>query len=463
MNQTSAASDTAFPPSAAATAPAIPAAEITAGYRRYVLWILMFSCALNFLDRQVINILAEPIKDEFGLSDTQLGLLTGLAFATFYSGLSLPVARLADRSDRSQLIATFVGIWSLATAASGLVTNFTQLLLSRIVVGLGEAGGSPPAHSLISDYTPPEKRSSAIAFYTIGIPLGGLLGMVLGGVILDHYGWRTAFLVAGLPGVALALLIWLTLRDPKRDRRRPPASTADAPVPWREAMRELASKRAFILVSLGGAATTFVNYSQGAFIASFFFRAHGEALAGLAAGSGATIGIALGAAGLLGVALGISKGLTGIVGTLLGGRLGDRPGAASYLAHVTVPAIFTALRVPLIIGAVLVQDVVLSFALLAAHGFAMGIAGVGGYAAVQGLVRPRVRATAAAVYMFGLNMIGLGFGPLLVGMLSDTLAAGGMSEADGLRWALVWSSLLLFAAAGFKWWARRYIVQESVG
>lgn len=437
-------------------------ADMTAGYRRYMLWILMFSCALNFLDRQVINILAEPIKDEFGLSDTQLGLLTGLAFATFYSGLSLPVARLADRANRSRLIAIFVGIWSAATAASGMVANFTQLLLARIVVGLGEAGGSPPAHSLISDYTPPEKRSSAIAFYTIGIPLGGLLGMVLGGIILDHYGWRTAFLVAGVPGVALALLIWVTLRDPKRDNSRPAAIDPDPPVPWRDALREMAGKRAFLLIWVGGAATTFVNYSQSAFIASFFFRAHADGLAGLAAGSGATIGIALGAAGLLGVALGISKGLTGIVGTLIGGRMGDRPGDASYMAHVTVPAVFTLLRVPLIIAAVLVQDVMLSFLLLAAHGFAMGVAGVGGYAAVQGLVRPRVRATAAAVYMFGLNMIGLGFGPLLVGVLSDTLAAGGMSEADGLRWALIWSSLLLLVAAALKWAARRYIVAESV-
>ena len=444
-------------------APAGGGADLTAGYRRYMLWILMFSCALNFLDRQVINILAEPIKEEFGLSDTQLGLLTGLAFATFYSGLSLPVARLADRSDRSRLIAMFVGIWSLATAASGLVANFTQLLLARVVVGLGEAGGSPPAHSLISDYTPPEKRSSAIAFYTIGIPLGGLLGMVLGGVILDHYGWRTAFLVAGLPGVLLALLIWATLRDPKRDRARPETLDADPPVPWREAIREMAGKRAFLLIWVGGAATTFVNYSQGAFIASFFFRAHSDALGQMAAGTVGTIGIALGAAGLLGIALGISKGLTGIIGTLLGGRLGDKPGAASYMAHVTVPAIFTLVRVPLIIGAVLVQDLVLSFLLLAAHGFAMGVAGVGGYAAVQGLVRPRVRATAAAVYMFGLNMIGLGFGPLLVGVLSDTLAAGGMNAADGLRWALIYSSLLLLVAAACKWAARRYIVAESVG
>ena len=186
-----------------------------------VLWILMFSCTLNFLDRQVINILAEPIKIEFRLSDAELGALTGLAFAAFHAALGLPVARLADRWDRAFVVAGSTIVWSLATIASGLTTTFGQLVAARMAVGAGEAGGIAPAHALIADLAPPERRARALAFYSVGIPLGGLFGMVLGGFVLDSFGWRTAFVVAGLPGLLLGPLMILLVRDHVA-RRDPP-------------------------------------------------------------------------------------------------------------------------------------------------------------------------------------------------------------------------------------------------
>ena len=177
---------------AASEHPTVP--PLAAPKRRYALTVLLVIYILNFLDRQVVNILAEPIKLELGLADWQVGVLTGLAFALFYTFLGLPIARLAERGNRVKIISVAVAIWSLFTMACGLATNFVQLLLARIGVGVGEAGCTPPAHSLISDYAPKEKRASALAFYSLGIPLGSLAGMALGGLIADAYGWRAAFL-----------------------------------------------------------------------------------------------------------------------------------------------------------------------------------------------------------------------------------------------------------------------------
>ncbi len=217
------------------------------GPRRYALGLLLVIYILNFLDRQVVNILAEPIKIELGLADWQLGMLTGLAFALFYTVLGLPIARLAERADRVKIISVAVGVWSACTVACGMAGNFIQLLLARIGVGVGEAGCTPPAHSLISDYTPAEKRASAIAFYSMGIPLGSLAGMALGGIIADAYGWRIAFFVAGAPGVLLALIAWLTLPEPRRKAGK--VEVANKPSIG-DAIAELSRKPAFMWMFL---------------------------------------------------------------------------------------------------------------------------------------------------------------------------------------------------------------------
>ena len=203
-----------------AVAPAAPAAEeqspFNARYRAFALSILLGAYILSFLDRQVVSILAEPIKKDLGLADWQLGMLTGLAFALFYTTLGIPIARLAERFSRPWIIAASMALWSGFTVLSGRAQTFPQMLIARMGVGFGEAGCNPCAHSLIADYTPKEKRASALATYSLGIPIGTLLGLVMGGLIADAYGWRTAFFVAGAPGLVLALVAGLFLKEPRQ-------------------------------------------------------------------------------------------------------------------------------------------------------------------------------------------------------------------------------------------------------
>ena len=441
---------------------AVVTTEIPAVRLNPILWILMFSCTLNFLDRQVINILAEPIKIEFRLSDAELGALAGLAFAAFHAALSLPVARLADRWDRAFVLAGSTIVWSLATIASGLTVTFGQLVAARIAVGAGEAGGIAPAHALIADAAPPERRARAIAFYSAGIPLGGLLGMVLGGFVLDAFGWRTAFVLAGLPGLLLGPLILLFVRDPRRATRSGPARSATPGLAM--TLRQMAASRSFVLIVVAGALTMFCNFAQAAFLASFFFRAHGPELGELASGAGHVLGVAMGAAALLGLLLGLTKGFGGILGSLAGGALTDRLNSGDDRACASVPAVVAVLRIPVFAAALLVGSPALAFALLAAHAVLAGVGSIGGFTAVQGLVPANLRATAAAVYALGVNLVGLALGPLAVGLLSDHFAsAGGLGPADGLRWSLiVVSSLVMIPVALLGWAAARSIGRDKV-
>lgn len=433
---------------------------MTDAHVRYALWILMLGCTLNFLDRNIVNILAEPIRQEFGLGDAQLGLLTGLTFAAFHAALTLPLARLADRASRVHVIAGSVGVWSLATVACGCAGSFVQLLVARMAVGAGEAGGVAPAHALIADLVPRNRRARAIAFFSLGIPLGGLLGMAIGGLLLDAHGWRVAFLVAGLPGIALALLMLLTMRDPTRGAG---AQAADPPLPVAEVAREIRSKSAFVLVTAAGASMAFASFGQAAFIASFFFRVHGLALRELASDANLVLGTAFGAAALLGLGLGLSRGLTGIAGVLIGGRVTDRLNGNGYGAYATVPAFMLLLRIPIFLAALWCSGPVLAFALVAVQSLLGGVGLIGGFGAVQGLVRARARATAAAIYGIGINLVGLGLGPLCIGLLSDALARGGLGAAEGLRWALAASVLPMLLAAWLNLRARRLLAAESIG
>jgi MFS family permease len=423
---------------AEAEAPAEPAIQPSStAYRRYVMALLLGTCALNFLDRSVINILAEPIKREFHLRDWELGMLTGFYFAAFYSVLSIPLARLADRGSRARVITACLAVWSLFTAASGLARSYLQLAACRLLIGVGEAGGSPTAQSLISDYVPREKRASAIALYTIGIPIGSLLGLALGGLVLDRYGWRTAFIWAGAPGLALSVLCALTLKEP---RRQSEAERAPALGP---ALREIFSKRAFILMTLGGSLVSFVNYAQGAFLPSYFFRNHGPELQVLAHG----LGEGLGPAAFLGPAMGLVSGTAGIIGTLTGGWLTDWAARRNPGAYVGVQVIALALRLPLFALAMAAPSVPLTLAALGAQSICTGVAGAPAYAAIQGLVQPRVRVTAAAIFLLGLNLIGLGLGPVAAGALSDLFASHGAGAGPALRWALLGVTEVVLVAA----------------
>ena len=439
-------------------APTLPAvAPMSPAYRRYALSVLLVIYILNFLDRQIVAILAEPIKHDLGLADWQLGVMTGLAFALFYTVLGIPIARYAETGHRPRIIAVAAGLWSLFTLACGYAQNFVQLVACRVGVGIGEAGCTPPAHSLITDYTPREKRASALAFYALGTPLGGLLGLALGGLIADAYGWRTAFLFAGLPGLLMALIAWTTLREPRRQMNVDLAALKAARPDFKTAMAEIKGKRTFWLIAFAAAIKAFIGYGAAAFLAPFFFRNHAAELTVIAEDFG------LGLTGFLGVALGIVLGLTGAVGTWMGGYLADKYGARDLRFYVAIPAVSTLLGIPFYIAGLLSDSAVFALIMFAFPPVLNTMWYGPGYAAVQGLVQPQTRATASAVLLFIINLIGLGLGPLGVGAVSDFISGPmGLGSAEGVRWSLMIFIMFGAVASGLFWLARSSIREEMV-
>ena len=415
--------------------------------QRVVLWTLLIVFILNYLDRQIVSILAEPIKLEFGLSDTQLGLMTGLAFALFYSLLGIPIARFADRptTNRVRLISASIAIWSMMTLACGFARTFPQLLLARIGVGVGEAGCTPAAHSLITDIVPRERRSSAIAFYGLGIPIGALLGMVIGGTINDAYGWRAAFLVAGVPGLALALAVPWLIPEPRRQTAKAAESAAPAasPLPFGAALREVLGSKTFVLLCVAAGFTSFLSFGKQVWTAVFFIRTHGLS------------------PGETGLYLGIVIGLAGVCGTLLGGALADRLGARNRRLILLVPAIGMTLAAPLLFTAYWLADWRVAIAVAVVPTIMNSMYYGPTYGCVQGLVRPEARAVAASVMVFAQNLIGLGLGPLLFGMLSDAFQP--MAGDESVRWVLYGAAWMGLIPALFFWLASRRLTGELRG
>ncbi len=370
----------------------------TSRYSWFVLAMLTVVYTFNFIDRQILVILQEPIKAELGLSDSQLGLLTGFSFAVVYVTAGIPIAWLADRSNRKNIVAASLAIWSGMTALSGFVQNFTQLLLARLGVGLGEAGGSPPAHSIISDYFPPERRGTALSIYTAGIYVGILLGYAGGGWIAQHLGWREAFFIIGIPGVLFAVLVALSIREPIRgrwERVAPKASTL------KDTLNALRQRPSFWWISLGCALTSFVSYGNGNFFPSYLIRSHDMSIAEV------------------GAVLGLISGGGGIIGTFLGGYLSDVFGAKDRRWYLWIPMIGGVLSLAPALYSLLGEDrfwiVVSLFPTNVLSTMYLGAC----IATCQSLVAPSMRAMASAVLFFVLNMIGLGLGPLMVGVLSD--------------------------------------------
>jgi predicted MFS family arabinose efflux permease len=403
------------------------------------LGVLLVVYVFNFLDRQIVTILAEPIARDLGLSDTQIGVLTGLSFALLYSTLGLPIARLADRprTDRVKLIAIAVAVWSVATALCGGARSFAQLAIARVGVGIGEAGGTPPAHSLITDVAAPEKRARAFAIYQLGPPIGGLIGMVLGGYLAGTLGWRLAFVVVGLPGLALALLVLLVLRDPRRSG----AATEQAQaLPLGEALRQiLASKAMRLLLTTAGLAS-FATYGVLIWTTIFFQRSHHLTPAET------------------GLWFGLVNGIASILGVWLGGQIGDRHRARGKQHLLTIPAVAQALSVPFLLTALLVADWRISLVLFFPAIVLNWLYVAPYYSAVQGLVPPAARAVASASILFMQNLIGLGLGPVLLGYCSDLLKPG--YGAESVRYVLFIAGLVSLLAGLFLWRARKYLPAE---
>jgi MFS family permease len=458
-------SHVAVPGAEPTVAPATPAhvAPFGAAYTRYAMGLLLAIYIVNFLDRQVVNILAEPIKNDLGLADWQLGLMSGLAFAIFYTFLGIPIARLAERRNRPIIIGVSVAAWSGFTALCGSAQNFAQLIAYRIGVGVGEAGCTPPAHSLIVDYVPKERRASALAFYSMGTPIGGLVGLIMGGLVADAYGWRAAFLVAGVPGILFAVLAVFTLKEPRRIMAVHAAQVQAGMATFGETMRVLATKRTFWLIAFAAAIKAFIGYGHAPFTASFFLRNHPTEIAAYAAYWGDIFGFKMGPVGFLGIALGLLVGIGGATGAWLGGYLADRFGAKDLRAYMVAPAIASLITIPIYILAVTVDDAGLGILLLTFN-YLLGTIWYGPvYGTAQSIVAPQMRATTAAILLFIINLIGLGLGPVAVGLLSDWFNHGlGMGSAQGVRWALIASTLFGLLAFAFFWMARKTIREDNV-
>jgi MFS family permease len=413
-----------------AAAPLAPSYSET--YKRTVLGLLLVAYTLNFVDRTIISTIGQAIKVDLKLSDAQLGVLGGLAFALLYTTLGVPIARLAERRNRVNIISIAIVIWSVFTAFCGIAQNFVQLLLYRAGVGVGEAGLSPAAHSLISDYFDARRRASALAVYAFGIPAGGMIGSIAGGWIAQTFGWRWAFVLVGLPGVLIALAMKLRIKDPPRgyaDREAegdksaaylgatpavPAFSLKDEFRELRAVAKTLFGRWPVFHFVMGITLTSFADYGIGTFSSPYFMRQFGLDLA--------TVGLI---GGLVG---GISTG----AGTLIGGYLTDWLSRHTLRAYAIVPAIGLFIAAPTYALAYLQDD--WHYAVLL-----MLIPGVFHYTylgptfgVIQNVTELRRRATTTAVLFFFLNLIGLGGGPPFVGWLIDQLTNFNFHHLDTL-------------------------------
>ncbi len=407
-------------------------------YRRYVLFLLTIVYALNFVDRQILVILQESIKLDMELSDSQLGLLTGFAFAIFYVSVGIPIARWADVGNRKNIVAGAVAIWSGMTALSGLTQNFFQLLLARIGVGVGEAGGSPPSHSILSDYYPAEERGRAMSIYSTGVYLGILIGFVIGGWVNEHYGWRIAFFAVGLPGLLIALIVKFTLREPIRGMSDGVAVKES--VSFKETLSTLWALKSFRFFAFASGLSAFCSYGIGNFLPSFLIRSHGFETT------------------QVGISLAITSGLGGIVGTYAGGYFADKLGLKDIRWYLWVPAI------PAIFGPVLIASAMFmdnsTYALTCLFvATVFGALYLGPVIAItHTLVSPNMRAMSSAILFLILNLIGLGCGPVAVGLMSDALTPS--LGIDALRYSIAGVSFVGLLAMISFYRAAKYLPED---
>lgn len=378
------------------------ATDFSPRYKRFALVMLTIVYAFNFIDRQILVILQEPIKADMGLSDAQLGLLSGFTFALVYVIAGIPIAYWADWGNRRNIVALALTVWSGMTAISGFAQNYGQLLLARIGVGLGEAGGSPPAHSMISDYYPPEKRGTALSFYSMGVYIGVLLGFMLGGIIADAFGWRMAFVVVGLPGVVFAVILRLTVKEPLRGRWEEGNKTLQTPT-FSDTLAILRQTPSFWYIAVGAGLMSYVGYGNGNFFPSFLVRNHDMSLA------------------QVGITLALVSGVSGMLGTFLGGFLGDRYGANDVRWYLWIPALGALLAFLPGLFVLLTDNTALALGVQAVVTI-LATLYLGPCIAMSHMLVPAsMRALASAVLFFVLNMIGLGMGPFVTGLVSDYL------------------------------------------
>lgn len=413
-------------------------AAIPSARRYYVLALLTLIYALNFLDRTIFNVLIEPIKKEFALSDTTMGLLAGFGFVLFYSLLGIPIARIADRLNRRNIVAIALAFWSAMTGLCGMASSVAMLAVARIGVGIGESAGTPASQSLVADLFNKNERPRALGIYAIGTYLGVFLGYFIGGYVNQHYGWRMAFFTAGLPGIALAAVLWLTISEPKRGAM----AETFTPEPLGPTLGFLASQKTFIIVLIGFCLTTYTNYSTAAWIPPFLARVHHLSSAEI------------------GVYAGTYKGLCGMAGTLIGGLVVAQLSKRDDRWKLWAPAIMSGLAGPVFAVCMLSQDFKIMVAALALTSFLVGFHLGPVFAIAQTVAKPSMRALASAIILLTATCFGQGVGPLAVGVLNDALK--GSFGADAVRYSLLSAAVTTSLGALLFVWAARSI-RDDIG
>jgi len=406
--------------------------SITASARNYALAVLVVVYTLNFVDRQILAILLPAIKADFSVDDWVLGFIAGPAFALFYATLGVPIATLADRFNRRNLIAIAIAIWSVMTALSGLAGSILHLTLARIGVGVGEAGCSPPAHSMISDYYPPEQRSTAMGIYTVGISIGIMIAYLAGGWVVENIGWREAFFIVGIPGLLLALIVRFTVKEPPRGMSENRTDSGDPPGMF-EVAKFLRRRKSFVHIAIGSGLASFGGYASISFFPSFLVRSHGMPISEI------------------GVYLGLLYGIGGGLGFAGGGYVADKLGRDDKKWSLWGVAIATLIAWVLIFPVFLLENVYWALALfflpIVFSNFYLATT----FAQVQSMVGLRMRAVASAFVLLILNIIGLGLGPQVTGLLSDWFV--GPFGSESMRY-----SLLIIAAVVGPWSALHYFI-----
>lgn len=396
----------------------------------YFLGLMFLVSTLNMADRQIIGVVAEPIKEEFGLSDTMLGLVGGTAFAVVYPTLGLVIARIADQSNRRNLLAACLAFWSSMTLLCGIAPGFWFLLAARTGVAAGEAGYAPCTHSLIADAVPARLRARAFSVIVLGISAGGLLASVVGGLVAEKFGWRAAFLVLGAPGLVVAALVYFTIKEP-------PRLVEGGPRQMMTTFGTLVKSPPFMFCVIGAAFHLMVAYGLAAFAVAFFVRVHG-----MSVGEAAVI-------------LGSSAAVAGALGSVVGGAAGDFLARYDRRWLAWWPAVTVLIAVPVGAPAFLAPGLILGIVGAVAGVFFNGLYQPATYALVQSVADPRERASAAALMIFIQNLAGLGLGPLLVGIASDALAPAYGDRALGIALALLFllniPSALAFYISGKSW------------
>ncbi|MCH7822639.1 MAG: MFS transporter [Proteobacteria bacterium] len=415
--------------------------SITPGVRRYALVVLAVVYMFNFVDRQIMAILLPAIREEFQLGDAALGLLAGTAFALFYVTLGVPIGRLADRVNRRNLIAVAVAVWSAMTALSGLAANIWQLTLARVGVGIGEAGCSPPAHSMIADYYPPERRSAAMGIYTLGISAGIMLAYLAGGWVVQNIGWREAFFIVGVPGLLLALIVRFTIPEPQRGASEQRLDSGSQPT-LRVVTKFLLARRSFLYMAIAAGLSSFVGYAVITFMPSFIDRSFG-------------IGIAV-----VGFWLGLIYGIAGGFGFYFGGYLADRIGRNGHRRAMSFIALATIAAVPFFFGVFLSSSVGTCMALLVIPSVISNFYLAPVLSQTQSLVSLRMRAVASSLVLLIINVIGLAMGSPVTGFISDKLQP--YYGPESMRYALLIVSVVMLPLAAWCYFQAGKSIEQDL-